>query len=258
MFRRAIELRPAFWQNQSALGTFFLRRGRLDDAKLIFRKVIELNPQKTNAYINLASVHMMAGEWSSAEPLLLAAIKMDSSASAHNNLGVVYFSMARFEDAAREFRAAIDSGYAFAEPYGNMGDAYRFLGQQQKAKAAYGRAVELWDVRLKLNDKDVEGRIGLSKHLACLGLCTKARKQSQRALELASEQPMVQYNAAISYAICGDRNAAIRHLARALTGGITSDVYTNPDLATILRDPSIQALLARIPNRRTAPNSTDR
>jgi Flp pilus assembly protein TadD len=45
MYRRAVQLRPAFWQNQNSLGGFLLRQGQLQEAAAAFQKVIELHPE---------------------------------------------------------------------------------------------------------------------------------------------------------------------------------------------------------------------
>ena len=46
MLLRAVQLRRDFWDNHNALGTFYLRLGRLDDARKCFNKAIELSPPR--------------------------------------------------------------------------------------------------------------------------------------------------------------------------------------------------------------------
>ena len=58
MFQRAIDLRPGFWGNYNAKGSFLMERGRPDEAGALFKKVIQLRPHSGIGYSNLAAVHL--------------------------------------------------------------------------------------------------------------------------------------------------------------------------------------------------------
>jgi Flp pilus assembly protein TadD len=244
MYRRAIDLRPAYWENYNSEGTFFLAQGKLGAAKAAFQKVIDLRPDSDIGYTNLAATHILGGELKEAEPLLLAALRIKPVAAVHNNLGFVYYSTGRFEEAVREFRLAVEDVESAAR-WGNLGDAYRQLGRSAEARQAYGRAIELGTALLRVNPRDGQARAALAMRLAGDGRCDQARKEAELASLDAGANPTVHYYAAVAYAICGVRDAAVQHAVRAVDGGVEADVRTNPDLRSLLSDPALQKALSR-------------
>jgi serine/threonine-protein kinase len=242
MYRRAIDLRPAYWNNYNSEGRFFLDQGKLDAAKGMFQRVIELRPESDIGYTNLAGAHILAGELKEAEPLLHAALRIKPSASVHNNLGFVYYSTGRFQEAAAEFRLAVEDVES-ATRWGNLGDAYRQLGRSAETRQAYGRAIELGEEQLRVNPRNGPARAALAMRLAGNGRCDQARKEGELAVLDAEANPTVHYYAAVAFAVCGNRDAAIRHAVRAVEGGVVADVRTNPDLRSLLAEPALQKAL---------------
>jgi len=243
MYERAIELRPQYWENYNYKGVFFRDRGKLEEAKTLFRKVIELHPETDSGYTNLATVHLMAGELEEAEPFFRAAIEIQPSPYALNNLGIVYYSTGRFEKAAEEFKRAIESGHNHAEPWANLGDAYRHLNRTNLAREAYVRAIQLYEARLKVNGADSEARSALAYTLAGYGRCAEAQKHILQIVFSDVQKPLIHYYTALACAICQDDDAATGHMIAAIKGGLAIDVKTNPDLAHLLKQPAIDKLL---------------
>jgi len=242
MYKRAIDLRPGYWESYNSQGTFLLAQGKLAAAKASFQKVIDLRPDGDIGYTNLAGTHILGGELKAAEPLLLAALRIKPGAAVHNNLGFVYYSTGRFEEAAREFRQAVEDVES-AIRWGNLGDAYRQLRRSAEAKQAYGRAIELGTAQLRVNPKEGESRAALAMWLAGDGRCEQALKETELATLDAGANPTVHYYAAVASAVCGDRARAVRHALRAVEGGVVADVRTNPDLRPLLEDPALKKAL---------------
>lgn len=150
---------------------------------------------------------------------------------------------ARYQDAPREFQAAIDSGWEHHRPWGNLGDAYLQLDRYDEAKAAYLRAAELSKAHIEVNPADAESRAELSMYLAGLELCRESRQEAASTLELDPENPTLRFYLAVAFVRCGDRTEAVTHLARAIEGGVVSDAQSNPELQSLLETPPIQKLL---------------
>jgi serine/threonine-protein kinase len=235
LYERAIMLRPQYWEGYLARGRFLRRHGRLDEAMTAYRKVIELRPTTPLGYTELASVHLYRGEFTEAGPLLEAALRLQPTAAAHNNLGIVYYATGRFEDAAREFRSALELSENAAR-WGNLGDAYRQLGRSADARAAYARAIELGEARLRVNPNDGQARAAHAMRLAGSGRCRDADRQAARGIRDAETVPIAHFYAAVAYAVCGERESAVRHALRAVEGGVTAELRTNPDLKPLLSD----------------------
>ena len=242
MYRRATDLRPAYWENYNSHGTFSLARGKLDAAKSAFQRVIELRPDSDIGYANLAGAHILGGQLNEAEPLLVAALRIKPGAAVHNNLGFVYYSTGRFDEAAREFRAAVEDVES-ANRWGNLGDAYRQLRRPDEARQAYARAIELGTAQLQVNPRDGQERAALAMWLAGAGRCGESRKETDLATLDGAANPTVHYYAAVASSVCGDRAGAVRHALRAVEGGVEADVRTNPDLKPVLGDPALRKAL---------------
>ena len=240
MYQSAIDLRPGYWGNYRDKGEFYLytKTDHLDAAKPLFREVIRLRPKSDVGYNSLAAVHLMAGEMEQAEPLLQAAIGIHPDGPAYNNLGVVYYSMGQFTDALEQFRKAIEtSGLEDPHYVTGLADTYRQLDLNATAKEYYRRADELWRRQLEVNPRDNRVRAMLSAGLASLERCDEATEEASRATPPESDIPEVDYIVAIAYSICGDREATLHHLERAIRGGAIINIENDRDLKPYLDDP---------------------
>jgi serine/threonine-protein kinase len=243
LYKRAIDLRPGYWHNYNAYGNHLLRTGRLADAERMFRRVVDLRPESAAGYGNLGATLVIAGRLPEAEPFLLAALKIQPNQALRNNLGFVYYSRGQFDEAARQWEAAIAFGNERAEHYSNLGDAYRHLLRKADASRAYARGVELWRKRLAVDPSDVEARTFMAMSLAGQGACPDALAQIHQARAFDTERPYVAYYAAVAAALCNRPDDAERLTLRAIAGGAIADVRTNPDLRTISHKPLVQARL---------------
>lgn len=248
MYQRAIELRPGYWGNYRDKGELYLFRktNELERAKPLFREVIRLRPNSDIGYNNLAAAHLMSGELEQAEPLLQAAIGLNPSGPAYNNLGIVYYSTGRFEAALAQFRRAIEiSGFEDPTYVTGLADTYRQLGLDAEARHYYRLADESLRRQLEVNPNDDQARAILSAGLAALDRCDEAFEEASRAAPPDGELAYVDYIVAITYAVCGDRDKTLHHMERAIRGGAIFDVETNPDLKPYLDDPALADALAR-------------
>jgi tetratricopeptide (TPR) repeat protein len=248
MYQSAIDLRPGYWGNYRDKGDFYLytKTDDLASAKALFRTVIELRPESEVGYNNLAAVHIMSGEMEQAEPLLRAAIGIDPDGPAYNNLGVVYYSMGRFQDALEQFRKAIEvSGFNDPTYITGLADTYRQLDLDADAKQYYENADALWRLQLEVNPNDHRVRAILSAGLASLERCDEATEQASRATPPGSDIPEVDNIVAVAYSICGDREATLRHLERAILGGAILNIENDRDLKPYLSDPVLADAMER-------------
>jgi Flp pilus assembly protein TadD len=244
LFRRAISLRPDYWENHNELGRFLASQGRYEEAKTPFREVIRLRPNSDTGYTNLAGMHIYRGEWAEAEPVLETSIQKHATAQAHNFLGMAYYARRRFAQAAEQFELASRSGSEHLAYRGNLGDAYRQLRRTKDAEAAYAEAILMGRRQLEVNPNDGETRAGLGMFLAGAGRCPEAREDLAAALRIHPGSPTVHYYASVAYAVCGNPALATEEAVRAIEGGALVDVSSNPDLQPLLIEPSVQRALA--------------
>jgi tetratricopeptide (TPR) repeat protein len=248
LFRRAISLRPDYWENHNAFGRFLVDAGRYDEAVTAFRQVIRLRPDADVGYTNLAGTLFYHG---GASPevlsLLEKSLALSPTAQAHNFLGFVYYASGRFAEAEREFAAAVASGSEHLVYQGNLGDARRQQGKSAEAQAAYARAIDLGRAQVRVNAKDSETRGILAMSLAGAGRCADAEVEAERAIADGLDRPAVHYYAAVAQAVCGQKARAVEQAVQAIRGGLRVDVGTNPDLKPLLTEPAVVAALAAGP-----------
>ena len=243
-YRRAIQLRPSDWLGNGRLGTFYYRRGQYAKAEPLFRKVIELTPDNYNGYSNLGGLYVTLGRYAEAETLLKKSVAVKPSYLAYSNLGSLYFEQGRYKEAVGMFEKALnlsaDSNYVVA---GNLADSYRWTpGLQQKAPAAYQRAIELADQQLAVNPKNAAVLSSMAVFHAKLGDKEKALSESRKAREFAPEDTTVAFKAIIVLELNGRRGEALMALQELLKSGYPrTQVEREPELAKLRRDPLFMA-----------------
>jgi serine/threonine-protein kinase len=241
MLKRAIELRPDFWDNYNALGILYLEIGRTPDARQQFSRAVELAPNNDVPYGNLAATFIFEGRFLDAEPILRAALRIRPSTLAHSNLGFVYYSLGRFEEAAREWQAGIDLGNATPEARANLGDALRQAGHVREAAAAYEGAVKAFEQNLAVNPGNVEARASYAMTLAAHGRCPEFRAQV-RHFAAPQPPPKLAYSLAVGRALCGDHEGAVAAAITAVRANMPVDLWTNPDLRAVAADARVKRL----------------
>ena len=171
---------------------------------------------------------------------------------AHVNLGSFYGNLGRFDDAQREFAAALELEPGFVPALVNAADAYRAAGKDDDAlkarQAAKARAPDSAPVAYALG----------------LALTRKSENDAalaelERAAKLAPDDPLYPYTAAVALHSYGKTDEAIRRL-QALTKRFPANHDMLFALATMQRDAdqraaaraTAQALVAAFPGDGTA------
>ena len=116
--------------------------------------------------------------WKNTETLLINVIRLypDSSHVAHNNLGNAYRIEKRYDEAIREFEAAI-AVRPTAKAYSNKASVLRLQGKRDEAFVMYQKAIEL-------EPKSAVGRFGLGTLYAEQGNFSGAEAEYRAAMEL--------------------------------------------------------------------------
>jgi serine/threonine-protein kinase len=235
---QAVKLAPSLPEARIALGVILLGRGRSAEAASAFEEARRLAPADDAACRQMARAYNSLKRNEEAERLFQQAIDLRPGYWENYNAKASFYVRTRYEEAAREYKAAIDGGASGAEAYGSLGDALRQGGKPGEAKAAYDLAIERAEARLRVNSGDTVLRAGLAMFLAGARLCPAATKQAGQALE-AGGGGTTHYYAAVAYVLCGERTLAVRETLRALDEGAAADVRTNPDLRTVRDDRAV-------------------
>jgi eukaryotic-like serine/threonine-protein kinase len=244
-FRKATALRPQYWGGYNWLGYFYSQQGRYDDAAKMFKEVVSLTPDNFRGYSNLGGIYVLQGRYADAITVLEKSVALRPTDEAFDNLGNAYFSMRKFDEAARNFEQGLKFDQTSWLSWGNLGDAYYWVpGKRSEAENAYRRAVELVDEKLQVNPKDGHALAYRATYLAMLGKKDEAAASLQKALKSSPKDPDVQCRAALMYNHFGDENRMLESLQKALAAGVPAAwVRDTPDFDHLRSDPRLQSLL---------------
>jgi tetratricopeptide (TPR) repeat protein len=202
--------------------------GRLDESIAEHERALEINPQLTQAHINLIQLYGRTNNAAKAEEHYRAVIALDPDlAEGHYNYGVMLAAQKRLPEAAEAFRRAVEINPQFADAQMNYGAALEAQKQYDEALKHYRLAVEN-----KPNHR--EAHFQLARMLIFKGELPEAIRHLQRTLTPEDEQtPRYTYALAAAYARAGDRANGLKHLRLAR------------DRAAALKQPELLARIER-------------
>ena len=164
-------------------GPFLARGGELSSAAGIkhYKKQVELQPQKASYWNALGYYYLKSGRLEEAEAQLLKAIETDSSYPIpHNNLGVVYLRQGRSEQAEEEFRRAVELKPNYSKAQYNLAVALFRQGRYIDAAKAYHTAREVDSDYVERRDNRENTKEKIEKALKQVAGDDKSTKELQR------------------------------------------------------------------------------
>lgn len=162
-FQSALALDPEHRQSLLGLANAYRELGRIDEAVVGYRRLLEVAGQDAKATMALARIHVDRGELSEAEQVLTAAAEgREPPAVVANKLGEVMALLGRSGDAEAKFRQAISSNPELGEAHFNLAVLLDESGRMEDAVTAYRQAAELRmrDHRPRFNLGRLYGRQG--------------------------------------------------------------------------------------------------
>jgi superkiller protein 3 len=187
-YEKAIKLAPNYFMALNNLGVAFYERGRLDEAIACDRQALKLQPNDMGT---------------------------------HCNIGLALIAAKRFEEAAEHYRQALRK-----EP--RCGTAYFYLGRIYSAQNQPGKAVEMFDRAVEVNDPDPKFSGAEALYEAATLLVNQGRLEEAIAhydtlLKIAPRLANVRNDLAVALAGDGRLDEAIEQYQEA--------VAISPDLA---------------------------
>jgi len=126
------------------LGTYYLLKGRLEDARRELSIALTLDPDNPELHNNLGLVYKKRGEYDHAMREFVTVLKLNpGDPMAHYNLGNLFLAQGNLPEAIREYRIALERVPDYDEAHHNLGIAYEKNGQPAEAIREFREAVRL-------------------------------------------------------------------------------------------------------------------
>jgi tetratricopeptide (TPR) repeat protein len=248
--RKAIALRPNYWGHHHTLGIAYYNAGDYPDAVASFRRVTELQPDNAWGYQMLGTAYHAMDDAARAIPNYERAIKLGNS-KAYSNLGVLYSSVGRLEDAARTHGEALKLDPKSPIKHHNLGEVLARMGLLAEARTEFRAAIDLSKDQLRVNPRDVQVMATLAVVEAKTGAGAEADRHIGQAISLAPDDGDVRYSEAVVRTLTGHLDGGISALEKALAHGYSaSRAASDPNLSALWKDARFRQLVGRLPERK--------
>jgi len=241
--QEAVRQRPS-WKRLYKLAFFQQQQGKTEDARLTLRRLLATLPGNLDGLSLLASLELMSGDARRAVQLYGEIVRRSPGLTEIGNLGLAYFVLGNYAEAAKVFRRAAAQAPGNALVLLNLADSTLLAGRQAEAAGIYRRIVELiaQDPAAASNPQylTVKGQA-----LAHLGDGPGAVTAVQEAFARAPNSASVAYEASLIYALLGEDNSALVNARKALELGYEPRWFAFPWFDRLRTHPELQALLSR-------------
>jgi tetratricopeptide (TPR) repeat protein len=233
--REAVRIRPESFENHYRLGNVLFLAGHYDDAVTAYHRATELQPGRADAFTNLGAAYFMLGDVTQATGNYEHAIGTGAGdALAYGNLAVAYYFQGRYKDALAMGLEAIKRDPNRASSQRDLGDYYAKLGRRAEARDAYLQAVALARRSLQSNSRDAPMIVLIAICEAHLGDRGAAERHVAEALTLSPRDLDILFRSAKTYAILGNRAAALERLQMAVERGYPAPLArADPELSSL-------------------------
>jgi eukaryotic-like serine/threonine-protein kinase len=245
-FQKAVELNPYFWQNQNLLGDAYLQTADYPKALEAFKQITVLEPDIDAGFENMGNVYLTQGKYEESIPYFQKALQIEPYFSTYSNLGTAYFFLKQYPNAVGMFEKAVALNPNDTAMVVNLADAYRYAGQQDKARDTYQQAISVGFKGLQTNPKDAEIMAQVALSYAKTGNAAQAQDFIKRARAADPNNVNYVYDDAVTKALSGKTTEALRSLQEALEKRYPAEFAAgDPELNSLQKDPQFSALIKK-------------
>ncbi len=193
LFRKVVEIAPAFLEGRIALGAYYGAVEEIDKAVEEYRAAVALNPKYDIAYFRLGLLMLDVGRSNEAEQFFKTVVELNpSSFEAYYHLGNIAYGRKTYDEAKGRYEQALKVRANYPEAVYGIGWVYRQQDQNDLAVAEFDRAIRL---QSRYGDAYLSrGDIRAERHQL-----QEALADYQNAID-AYEEQITALNAAIAFA----------------------------------------------------------
>jgi tetratricopeptide (TPR) repeat protein len=243
--QKAEDLGPDDWRWPMALGVSYLSVGKLNEAKEQFQRSADLAHDNATAYYNLGIVDRRLEKLNEAQANLEKSLQIEATPATYIELGALMDEQGKYAEAVPMYAAAAKLNPSDHNAWSGMAGDYLLLpGRHGDALAAYRKAIEVAEAARAKQPKNAELLSALGYYYAQVGDKTHGHLMIRQALALAPENPVVEYGAGSTFELMGEREKAMRAIAKSLAMGYSLRNFEREPLLTGLRsDPAFAAVV---------------
>lgn len=149
--------------------------------------------------------------WSNPISLWMFEIKLfPQAAIAHNNLGLAYYDLKKYQEAIKNLNRAIEIDPRFDDAYNNLGIIYSDLGNYQEAIKNYDKAANLYPLHRDVYLNRCGAYIRIGNYRQAIMDCTEAIKINPLDEAAYYNRGLAHYNLGIYQQALNDLTSAIK------------------------------------------------
>lgn len=245
-FQKAIQLNPYYWVNQDELGRTYYQLGNYPKALEAFQQVTVLEPDIEVGYENVGNIYLQEGNYQQAIPYFQKALQIEPYWSTYSNLGTAYFFLRQYRSSVEMYEKGMTFNRGDILSMVNLADGYEALGNLDRARAAYLRAIDLGTAVLKTNPKDAGMMDQIAVAYAKTGNAQQADNFIRRARAIDKNDVNYIYDEAKIDAVLGRTNEALELVHEALEKHYPVQfVAGDSDLLNIQGNPAFAAMIKK-------------
>ncbi len=238
--RAATSLRPDYWINWNVLGNFLADAGKYEEAGDAYRQAAEVAPPDISMpREKLATYGLQMGQIDAAIDIYESLPKPIRSPRLASNLATAYFFSEhpeRWKRAEENYLLAVRLNPQDPMYQANLGDLYQRLEKTEEAQERYQLACDLLEIQVADDPDDPQLLSDLAFYSAKANDCGRTMTMVPRLEELLPDTGPSAHVLAYIYALCGESDAAVEALARAIALGESTELIRQEDEFQSLRD----------------------
>jgi tetratricopeptide (TPR) repeat protein len=216
--RRALALRPQYFEATLNLGNVLWRQGAIDEAIAQYQEALRLKPASAEAHNNLGAAFRQQGRWTEAVSCYEEALRLNPAyADAQNNFGSVLLALGRTDDAVLALQRACQLRPDFSDAQNNLATALRKQGKSAEA-------TDLLELLVRRDPAHAEAHFNLAGRYADQGDFRRAMASCRQAIAARPKYAEAHYRLALL--LQGEGNSAE---ARAEFQATIESEPTDPD-----------------------------
>ena len=243
-YQKAVQRNPYYWVNQNGLGKAYAHRADFPKALQAFQQVTVLEPDIDAGWENVGNIYAEQGQYQESIPYFQKALQIEPYFSTYSNLGTSYFFLKQYSNAVGMFEKAVALNPNDTQMIVNLADAYRGLGQEDKARAAYQQAIAAGFKELQTNPQSADVMVEMALSYAKTGNASQAQNFIRQARGIDKDNVTYIYLEAQIDALSGRSADALKLLREAFEKHYPAEsAVGDEDLRNLNDNPEFASLI---------------